>query len=91
MNNQVICKWSSAMTVLLALLLGGCIIICDSCSTTPPCKAERTVTVAGDMATEVLLSAQTSNGNIKVQGRQAGGCEVTAYITARGNTEQEAR
>jgi DUF4097 and DUF4098 domain-containing protein YvlB len=91
MNNQVVWKWSSAMTALLVLLLGGCIIICNSCSTTPPCKAERTVAVSGDMATEVLLSAQTSNGNITVQGRQVGGCEVTAHITARDNTEQEAK
>ena len=90
MNNQVIWKWSSGMTALLALLLGGCVIVCDSCSA-PPHKAERTVTVSGDMATEVLLSAQTSNGNIKVQGQESAGCEVTAHITARGNTEQEAR
>ncbi len=91
MNNQIIWKWSSAMTVLLTLLLGGCIIICDSCDMTPPHKAERTVTVSGDMATDKMLSAQTNNGNIKVQGQESAGCEVTAHITARGNTEQEAQ
>jgi hypothetical protein len=90
MNNQVIWKWSSAMTVLLVLLLGGCVIICNSCDM-PPCKVHRSVTVSGEMATDKMLSTQTRNGYIKVQGWDSAGCEVTADITARGNTDQEAQ
>lgn len=83
-------KWLHAITAVLVFPLGGCILICNSCST-PPHKAERIVTVSAEAATDMTLCAATSNGNIKVEGQPAGGCEVTAKITARGNSEQEAR
>lgn len=88
MNTCVGGKWLSVILALLVLPIGGCIIICNSC--TPKSKSEHTVTVSADMATNALLSAQTNNGNISIQGRDLAGCEVTAKITARGNSEQEA-
>jgi DUF4097 and DUF4098 domain-containing protein YvlB len=89
MNTRIRSKWMLAISALLVLSLGGCILICSSC-TTPKYKAERTVIVSADMMTEALLSAQTNNGNIKVQGRPSDGFEVTANIIARADTEQEA-
>jgi DUF4097 and DUF4098 domain-containing protein YvlB len=89
MNSYIRSHWMSVMSALLVLPIGGCIIICNS-GDTPKYKAERTVAVSADMATNVLLSAQTDNGNISVAGRDLNGCEMTAGITARGNSEQEA-
>jgi DUF4097 and DUF4098 domain-containing protein YvlB len=87
MNTCVGGKWLSVISFLLVLPIGGC-IICSSCA--PIYKSEHTVTVSADMATNALLSAQTNNGNISIEGRDLAGCEVTAKITARGNSEQEA-
>jgi hypothetical protein len=89
MNTCIRDKWLSVISALLVLPLGGCIIICNSC-TEPQFKAQRTVIVSADMTTDALLSAQTNNGDIKVEGRPVDGCEVTANITARADTEQEA-
>jgi DUF4097 and DUF4098 domain-containing protein YvlB len=82
-------KWLLAISALVVLPIGGCIIICSS-GNTPKYKAQRTVAVSADMTTDALLSAQTNNGNISVTGRDLNGCEMTASITARGNSEQEA-
>ena len=82
MNSRIRSHWVSVMSALFFLPIGGCIIICNS-GDTPKYKAERTVAVSADMATDVLLSAQTNNGNIGVTGRDLNGCEMTASITAR--------
>jgi len=72
------------------LLASGCIIICNSCDDLPS-KAENTVTVSREMGTNLLLDAQTSNGNISVQGQDITTCSVTAHITARARTQEEAQ
>ena len=72
------------------LLASGCIVICNSCDDLP-FKAENTVTMSREMGTGLLLDAQTSNGNISVQGQNTTTCTVTAHITARAKTQKEAQ
>ncbi|MEN6306729.1 MAG: DUF4097 family beta strand repeat-containing protein [Anaerohalosphaeraceae bacterium] len=84
-------KKPGAFGIIASLLLvSGCIIICNSCDT-PPHKAENTVTVSREMGTNLLLDAETGNGNISVQGQDTNTCTVIAHITARGNTQEEAQ
>lgn len=84
-------KKTGVFGIIASLLLAsGCIIICNSCDDLPS-RAENTVTVSREMGTDLLLDAQTSNGNISVQGQDTTTCTVTAHITARARTQEEAQ
>jgi DUF4097 and DUF4098 domain-containing protein YvlB len=60
-------------------------------SSTPSHKYEKTVEVAGPMSANRAFCATTTNGNIKVLGSEELNCAVTAKITARGWSDEEAK
>jgi hypothetical protein len=65
------------------LTTGGCVI--------PTAKYARTVQLSAPLQEGSLFVAQTHNGSITVNGTNTGECNVTATITARAVTEEEAQ
>ncbi len=76
---------SLAVGLCLCWLLttGGCVIA--------TAKYERTVQLSAPLQKGSLFVAQTHNGSITVNGADVGECKVTATITARAVTEEEAQ
>lgn len=65
------------------LTTGGCVIA--------TAKYERIVQVSAPLQEGSLFVAQTHNGSITVNGADVGECNLTATITARAITEEEAQ
>ena len=65
------------------LTTGGCVIA--------TAKYERTVQLSARLQEGSLFVAQTHNGSITVNGADAGECNLTATITVRAITEEEAQ
>lgn len=65
------------------LATGGCVIA--------TAKYERTVQLSAPLQEGSLFAAKTHNGSITVNGVDVGECNVTATITARAVTEEEAQ
>lgn len=71
-----------ALLLCAALLLAGCNM---------RAKYERTVQLSAPMTPGSTLTAQTHNGYIKTNGADVTDCNMTATITARAATEEEAQ
>jgi len=54
-------------------------------------KYERTVPLSSPMSAGSSFEAQTHNGSIKIAGADITGCNLTATITARAKTEEDAK
>lgn len=65
------------------LTTGGCVIL--------TAKHTRTVQLSAPLQEGSLFAAQTHNGSITVNGIDTGECNVTATITARALTEEDAQ
>ncbi len=65
------------------LTVGGCYL--------PIAKYERTVELSAPLAEGSLFAAQTHSGSITVNGASLTDCSLTATITARAATEEEAQ
>ena len=82
----------SVHLICLCLTVGAVAMFITGCSFhTPSHKYEKTIEVAATMSPGRVLSATTSNGNIKVLGTDAANCTVKAKITARGWSDEEAK
>jgi DUF4097 and DUF4098 domain-containing protein YvlB len=70
------------------LFAGGCINI-GSCVL--PAKYERTVYLSAPLPAGGLFAAETRYGSITISGADVADCNLTARITARAESEQDAR
>ena len=73
---------------LLMLFAGGCINI-GSCALLA--KSERTVHLSAPLPAGSLFATETRNGSITISGADVADCNLTARITARAESEQDAR
>ena len=64
------------------IVIGGCV---------PRAKYERTVHLSAPLPAGGLFVAETRNGSIAVSGADVADCNLTARITARAASEQDAR
>ena len=80
---------SLLLSILLAVSLTGCTINLGGCGANE--KYERVVELSEAMEPGLKLSAQTWNGAILVTGTSEDVCNITATITARSFTQEEAR
>ncbi len=79
-------KISMVFLSCLAFVIMGCE---DGCE--PKAKYERTVHLSAPMSANTIFEAQTHNGYIDITGSDVTECSVTATITAKAHTEEEAQ
>jgi hypothetical protein len=83
MKKAYLIKVSSVcLTALFVFLGSGCI---------PTVKYERVVQLSEPMAQVRAFEAETHNGSITINGAAVNMCDVTATITARAESEEEAK
>jgi DUF4097 and DUF4098 domain-containing protein YvlB len=70
----------------LTIAFMGCENGCD-----PKAKYERTVHLSAPMSANTTFEAKTHNGHIDITGLDVTECSVTATITGRAHTEEEAQ
>ena len=79
-------KFQNRILMLLLLLsfsaFAGCV---------PLEKYERTVELSSDMAAGSKLTAQTHNGHVILTGTETNKCDITAKITTRADTQENAQ
>lgn len=73
----------AALVIVPILALSGCEI--------PAFKHERTLQLSAPLSPGSAFGAETHNGSITVNGRDAEGCELAATITARASSEEKAK
>jgi DUF4097 and DUF4098 domain-containing protein YvlB len=83
MNKNYHIAICAALVIVPLLSLSGCEI--------PAFKYERTMQLSAPLSAGSAFGAETHNGAITVNGRDAEGCELTATITARASTEEKAK
>jgi DUF4097 and DUF4098 domain-containing protein YvlB len=89
MEKALLKKVSLVSLLSLMITLAGCCVNIGSCAMRA--KYERTVRLSAPMSPGSSFEAQTHNGSIKAAGADIADCNLTATITARAITEQEAR
>jgi len=83
MRKVLLTKLSFPAVILLYVLLGaGCI---------PTAKYERVVQMSEPVGSAEVFEAETHNGSVTVNGAVTNMCDVTATITARADTEENAK
>ncbi|MBN1806133.1 MAG: hypothetical protein JW837_12865 [Sedimentisphaerales bacterium] len=82
-------KVSFVSILCLMVVLTGCCINIESCAMRA--KYERTVYLSSPLSPGSIFEANTHNGYIKVAGSDVTDCNITATITARAATEEEAQ
>jgi len=80
--------WLVSLLCLMVILAGCCINI-GSCAMRA--KYQRTVQLSAPLSPGSGFDAQTHNGSIKIRGAEITDCNLTATITARASTEEDAR
>ena len=88
MKTHHLTKLSLGCLLCLLTFAAGCVYV-GSCSM--QAKYERTVDLSAALSPGSTFAAQTHNGSITVNGAEAGECRLTATITARAATEEEAQ
>ena len=83
MNKNHRIALTAALFVVPLLAVSGCEI--------PKAKYERTVQLSAPLSPGSSFGAETHNGSITVNGRDADGCDLTATIYARASTEEKAK
>ena len=75
--------------VCLMITLTGCYISIGSCAMRA--KYQRTVRLSTPMSPGSSFEARTHNGSIEIAGAEVADCNLTATITARAVTEEDAQ
>ncbi len=89
MENGFLKKVSVGSLLCLLAVAAGCSINLGSCAMRA--KYERTVQLSAPLSPGPSFAAQTHNGSITIAGADVTDCNVTATITARATTEENAK
>lgn len=89
MEKAFLKKVSLISLLCLMITLAGCCINIGSCAMRA--KYERTVQLSAPLSAGSGFEARTHNGSIKIAGADVTDCNLTATITARAITEEEAK
>ena len=89
MEKAFLKKVSLISLLCLMIMLAGCCINIGSCAMRA--KYERTVQLSAPLSAGSGFEAHTHNGSIKIFGADVADCNLTATITARAITEEEAK
>jgi DUF4097 and DUF4098 domain-containing protein YvlB len=89
MEKALLKKLSLITLLCLTITLAGCCINIGSCAMRA--KYERTIQLSAPMSPGSGFEARTHNGSIKIAGADIADCNLTATITARAITEEEAK
>ncbi len=90
MKKSSVIKLSLVFSLCLLAAAGGCYINI-SCCEWPQEKYERVVSLSAPMSAGGSFEAETHNGSIEVVGGDAADCNVTATITGRAMSIEDAR
>jgi DUF4097 and DUF4098 domain-containing protein YvlB len=77
--------------IISALGFCLCPLLNLDCGAIPSAKYTRTVQLSAPMSAGSTFAAQTHNGSITVEGVETADCNVTAKITGRADSEEEAK
>ena len=89
MNNHFLSKVSLTCPLWLLVLLAGCSINIGGCDLTA--KYERQVQLSAPLQPGSIFALQNFNGSVTVRGAGVNDCNVSATITARATTEDQAK
>jgi len=89
MGNGFQKKVSLGSLLCLLIVATGCCFNIESCAMRA--KYERTVQLSAPLSPGSSFAAQTHNGSITIAGADVTDCNVTATITARAITEEDAK
>lgn len=89
MEKALLKKVSLVSLLCLLAVATGCCINIGSCAMRA--KYERTVQLSSPLSPGSSFEARTHNGSIKIAGADVTDCNLTATITARAITEEEAQ
>jgi len=88
-ENGFLKKVSLGSSLCLLIVAAGCCFNIGSCATRA--KYERTVQLSAPLSPGSGFAAQTHNGSITIAGADVTDCNLTATITARAVTEEDAK
>lgn len=77
--------------IISALGFCLCLPLVLGCGTIPLAKYTRTVQLSAPLSAGSTFAAQTHNGSITVNGAETPDCNVTAKITARAGSDEDAK
>ena len=89
MENDFLKKVSLGSLLCLLIVAAGCCFNIGSCAMRA--KYERTVQLSAPLSPGSSFAAQTHNGSITITGADVTDCNLTATITARAITEEDAK
>jgi hypothetical protein len=89
MKNGFLKKISQGCLLCLLTAIAGCCVQINGCIL--PAKYERTVRLSAPLQPGSTFAAQTHNGSIIIEGADVTDCNLTATITARALTEEDAK
>ncbi len=89
MENGLLKKVSLGSLLCLLFVTAGCCFNIGSCAMRA--KYERTVQLSSPLSPGPSFAAQTHNGSITITGADVTDCNLTATITARAITEEDAK
>ena len=89
MENGFLKKVSLGSLLCLLIVAAGCCFNIGSCAMRA--KYERTVQLSAPLSPGSSFAAQTHNGSITITGADVTDCNLTATITARAITEEDAK
>jgi len=89
MGNSFLKKVSLGSLLCLLVVAAGCCFNIGSCAMRA--KYERTVRLSAPLSPGSGFAAQTHNGSITITGADVTDCNLTATITARAMTEEDAK
>ena len=89
MGNGFLKKVSLGSLLCLLIVAAGCCFNIGSCAMRA--KYERTVQLSAPLSPGSSFAAQTHNGSITITGADVTDCNLTATITARAITEEDAK
>ena len=89
MENGLLKKVSLGSLLSLLIVAAGCCFNIGSCAMRA--KYERTVQLSAPLSPGSSFAAQTHNGSITIAGADVTDCNLTATITARAITEEDAK
>jgi len=80
-----------SLVCLLGLLIVSASCCINVCGWVMQAKYERTVQLSAPLESDSTFAAQTHNGSITIEGAEVTDCNLTATITARAVTEEDAK
>jgi hypothetical protein len=89
MENGFVKKVSLSSLLCLLVVTAGCCINIGSCAMRA--KYERTVQLSAPLSPGSSFATTTHNGSITIRGADVTDCNITATITARAITEEDAK